>query len=215
MRIVQKTREAWSKKNELNERGEALLFLMKLTKNHSFQELSTLFTLGDRTTAQRIFYRILLHYYQNHVNLKTLVDLEGNANEQEIDAMLNEAFERTPLLYKEFLQHFEDPSGLNRQPICINVDATYEDICMPQDINEQKFCFYPPRSKHTIKIINFTDLLGKFIGLLPLATSQSPSSGDAYLTQVYVNLMDSLSSNYFRRVIRGNQHFFVVLVTDS
>ena len=51
MRIVQKTREAWSKKNELNERGEALLFLMKLTKNHSFQELSTFFTLGDHTTA--------------------------------------------------------------------------------------------------------------------------------------------------------------------
>ena len=67
-----------------------------------------------------------------------------------------------------------------------------------------------------MKVINFTDLSGKFIGVLPLATSQSPSSGDAYLAQRFIQLMDETElENYFRRIIRGNSRFFVILITDS
>ena len=98
----------------------------------------------------------------------------------------------------------------------ILTDCTYIDICHSTDIKHQKETFYAPRNNHTVKVMTFTDVSGKVLGMLPLCSSQSPSSGDGYLLKTYINLMDLTSpNNYFRRIIRGNNRHFVILVTDS
>ena len=80
-----------------------------------------------------------------------------------------------------------------------------------------KYLFYSPRSRHTIKFLNITDLAPKFQAVIPISSSQSPASGDHYLLQRYINLEDNnaQSESYFRAVISGNQDYFVILVTDS
>ena len=130
--------------------------------------------------------------------------------------MLHGAYTRTPTFYRKLVEKFRDPSGRGRRPVVINVDATYIDVAHSQDASLQKSLFYSPRNGHTVKVLNFSDLTGKVIGLLPLASSQSPSSGDAYLTRTYCNMMDeSNSANYFREIIAGNDDYFIILVTDA
>ena len=54
------------------------------------------------------------------------------------------------------------------------------------------------------------------VGLIPLSDSSTPSNGDKYLVQTFIRLMDDQdASNYFRRIIRGNHRYFVILVTDA
>ena len=54
---------------------------------------------------------------------------------------------------------------------------------------------------------------GKFIGVLPLCSSQSPSSGDAYLMATFLKYQGI--NNYLKAILRGNRRYFVILVVDS
>ena len=76
--------------------------------------------------------------------------------------------------------------------------------------------FYVPRSGHTAKWINFTDLMPKFVGVLPIASSQSPSSGDGLLFNTHIQLEDGHGTGqYVRTILRGNDTYFVTLVSDA
>ena len=67
-----------------------------------------------------------------------------------------------------------------------------------------------------MKSINFTDMLGKFIGFLPLASSQSPSSGDGFLLSTHISLEDNQAEDkYVRTLLGGNAEYYVILVTDA
>ena len=216
LKVVQQNENVYDPKHELNIRAQCLLFLMKLSKNHSFDQLSSLFTLGSHVTAKRIFERILLNHFKNNINIRTLVDSNGNANDDEIDAMLDEAYTNMPVKTKELLRYFVDPSGQNRIGVMLNFDATYIGLQMLQDIMKQKTLWYGPRATHIAKVLNFTDAIGKVVGLLALSDSSTPSNGDKYIVQTLIRLLDDgAASNYFRRIIRGNHRFFVILVTDA
>ena len=105
---------------------------------------------------------------------------------------------------------------MDRIPVGINIDATYFDIQGSDDIELQKHHYYQPRSCHTVKLLTFTDLSSKIIGLLPVASSQSPSSGDGLLISKHIELEDtSDTGKYVRTILRGNDRFFVVLITDA
>ena len=134
----------------------------------------------------------------------------------ELDKLLHNSYQRTPQFFKTLLQNFEDPKGRQRIPLGINIDATYIDIQGSDDIELQKHMFYGPRSGHTTKLLNMTDLSSKIIGVLPVASSQSPSSGDGLLISKHIELQDSSDSGkYVRSILRGNDRYFVVLVTDA
>ena len=53
----------------------------------------------------------------------------------------------------------------------MNVDDTYIDVAHQQDANPEKSFFYAPRHGHNVKVLNFSDLTGKVMGHLPLASS--------------------------------------------
>ena len=53
----------------------------------------------------------------------------------------------------------------------MNVDVTYIDVAHQQDANLEKSLFFAPRHGHNVKVLNFSDLTGKVMGLLPLASS--------------------------------------------
>ena len=66
------------------------------------------------------------------------------------------------------------------------------------------------------KWLTFTDLSSKFVALLPIASSQSPSSGDGLLLSKYIELEDAANTgSYVRSLLRGNNGFFVILVCDA
>ena len=114
------------------------------------------------------------------------------------------------------LKDFLDPEDKDRTPIALNIDATYIDLQGSDDVELQKYCFYSPRSRHVVKWLNITDLAGKFVGLIPLASSQSPSSGDGLLLAKHIELEDtSDAGKYMRTILRGNSEYFVILVCDA
>ena len=80
-----------------------------------------------------------------------------------------------------------------------------------------KILFFPPKSGHVVKFITFTDLLGKFQAVLPLASSQSPSSGDHYLLMRFedVQRSNNLQETYVRTLLSGNDEHFVIVIVDS
>ena len=154
-----------------------------------------------------------MYQFKTNNNIPTLIH-RGTVNQQELDKMLNEAFQRTPPFFKSLL-NIEDPTGRGRTPVGINIDSTYIDIEGSGDNDLQKSMYYSPRAGHTAKFMNLTDLSSKIVGLIPIASSQSPSSGDGLLLSKHIELEDaSDSAGYMRTLFSGNHQYFVVLVTD-
>ena len=198
---------------QMNIFAKCLLVLMKLAKNHSFQELSVFFSITDASrgrNASDIFYKILMFYYMNCVNLPAIIDNQGNINQREVDKLLDTAYLHMSQFYRTLVEDFQDPSGQNRIPVILQSDATYLDVTTSSDIEYQKYAFYMPRAGHTTKCVSVCSCLGKFLNVFPLCSSQSPSSGDAYLTATYARL-----SNVLTAILRGNHRFFVIFVVDS
>ena len=104
------------------------------------------------------------------------------------------------------MKDFEDPAGLDRTPVILNIDGTYFDIQGSSDLELNKFMYYSPRSGHTAKWLNFTDMTPKFVGIIPIASSQTPSSGDGLLLSKHITLEDNEEGQgqYVRSLLRGN-----------
>ena len=195
--------------------SECLVLLLKLCHQVSFDFLAVLFALPHKKVAAEIFYRQALHQYKTNSNLPVVIQ-NGAVNVQELDKLLHDSYERTPPYFRALLEKFEDPLGQGRLPLGLNTDSTYIDIQGSDDIELQKHLFYAPRSGHTLKLLNFTDLSSKIIGLLPVASSQTPSSGDGLLLSKHVELQDaSDNGKYLRSILRGNSRYFVILITDA
>ena len=201
--------------HELNLFAEVLLWLLKLTKSLPYRILCVLFSLSSHQTASQIFYKHLCYYYTNHVNIPRLI-VGGVTNAVEVQKLYQIAYDSMDPFYKTLMGEMQDPAGRDRVGVLLNIDATYFDLQGSSDIEWSKFMFYPPRHGSVAKFLNVTTQSGKIVGLLPIATSQSPSSGDAYLTRKFVGLQDDgPSENYLRVLLRGNDRFFVVLVTGG
>ena len=189
--------------------------LIKLCHQLSFAVVAVLFALSNKSIASEVFYRQLVHQYKTNSNIPSIIQ-NGLINREELDKLLYNAYLRTPQFFKTLLERFADPENRRRIPLGINIDATYIDIQGSDDIELQKHMFYSPRSGHTTKLLNMTDLSAKIIGVLPVASSQSPSSGDGLLISKHIELQDSSDSGkYVRSILRGNDRYFVVLVTDA
>ena len=90
-------------------------------------------------------------------------------------------------------------------------------LTLPADLQLQKYVYYQPRAGHTIKLTTITSMKGKFLAVIPISSSQTPSSGDAYLLAKLTELWDddSDAENYLRLVLRGNDRYFTILVVDA
>ena len=140
----------------------------------------------------------------------------GDTVQTEVSKLLHGAYTRTPVFYQKLVEDFEDPSGFDRLPVILNLDGTYFDIQRSSDLELQKYLYYLPRSGHTVKFLNFTDMSPKFLAFLPVATSQSPSSGDGLLIAQHIEIQEGdASGQYVRALFCGNHHFFVILVVDA
>ena len=206
-----------SNRHELRCFSACLLFLRKMAKNPSFKSLATDFVITEMT-AINLFYKICVYYFKNCINIPLIINGNGVVNNAEVDKLLENAYNSTQPFFSELVRRFHDPSDRGRLPILINCDATYLDTTTSGDLEMQKYLYYDPRSGHCVKLVNITNMSGKFLGVLPLASSQSPASGDGYLTATYVNLMDRENgriNNYLRAILRGNSRFFVILVCDA
>ena len=213
--LVQSCRGAHARSSKLNEYAECLLLLLKLCHQLPFHVITVLFALPSKGSASEVFYRQLSHQYRTNSNIPAIIQ-NGVTNEEEVAKLLHYSYERTPQFHRTLLQDFEDPSGRGRIPVGLNIDATYFDIESSDDIEFQKHMYYGPRAGHTVKVLNITDLSGKFVGLLPVASSQSPSSGDGLLISKHIDLQDSSDSGkYVRSILRGNDRYFVIFITDA
>ena len=196
--------------------AQGFLMQYKLCHNLSFRHIGTLFGLTSQKVARDIFERQLVHQYLTNCNIPAIIS-NGQPNQPEIDKLLREALFRTPLFFRVLVKDFVDPTGRDRTPVILNIDGTYFDIEGSSDIELNKHMFYAPRSGHTAKWINFTCMAPKFVGVLPISSSQTPSSGDGLLLSKLLQLADDQqgAAQYIRTMLRGNQTYFVILVCDA
>ena len=178
------------------------MMLFKLTHNLSYDTVATLLCLPSMSSSYDEFFQQLLHQFKSNCNIPCII-YNGDVNISEVDKLLNTAHRRTPIYYKVLLKDFEDPAGLNRSPVVLNIDGTYIDVQGSEDLELQKHIYYQPRANHVAKLITFTDLSSKFVGLLPVASSQTPSSGDGLLTSKLIELEDGTpGGSYMRSILR-------------
>ena len=173
--------------SSLNIFAQCFLMLYKLCHSSSFRQIATLFGLTSHNVAANVFYRQVTHQFLTNCNIPRVI-VNGQVNQPEIDKLLDDAFNRTPTFYRVLVKDFLDPTDRDRTPLLLNTDGTYIDIQGSADLEQNKYMFYAPRSGHTAKWINFTDLAPKFVGVLPVASSQSPSSGDGLLLPKHIHL---------------------------
>ena len=201
--------------SSINIFAECFLLLLKLCHQISFEVIAVLFGLPSKNAASYIFYRQLTNQFIRNSNIPAIIQ-QGVTNHQELSKLFHNSYQRTPTFFKHLLANFEDPSGMGRLPVCLNVDATYLDLQGSADLELQKHFYYSQRSGHTVKVLNFTDLASKIVGLLPVSSSQSPASGDGLLISKHIELEDSSETgHYVRSILRGNDRYFVVLVADA
>ena len=213
--IVKTSAGSRKRAGDLNHFAQCFLFLYKLCHNPSFHQIRVLFGLSSSNLASRTFYFQLIHQFLNNCNIPMVIYI-NDVNEEEVEKLLRSAYIRTPLYFKNLVKDFEDPSGRCRTPVILNIDGTYFDIEGSADIELQKYMYYAPRAGHVAKWITFTDLSPKFVALLPIASSQTPSSGDGLLLTKHIQLEDSENTGlYVRSILRGNDNFFVILVCDA
>ena len=203
------------RKSGLNIFAQCLLMLYKLCHQISFATLAVLFALNSAQTAYNVFYRQTVHQFKFNCNIPAVI-YNNQVNPAEVNKLLRDSHMRTQLYYKMLLRDFDDPAGLDRTPVALNIDGTYFDIAGSSDLELQKYMYYKPRSGHTVKFLNLTDLAPKFVGILPVASSQTPSSGDGLLLAKHIELEDTSSTGqYMRSILRGNDQFFVILICDA
>ena len=160
--------------------SQCFLMMFKLCHDDSFNKISAVFGLKSPQHAADMFYRHLVHQYRTNCNIPAII-ADALPNYLEVDKLFRTAYTRTPPYFKRLVRDFEDPSGRDRTPLILNIDGTYFNIQGSSDIEKQKHMYYGSRAAHVAKFINFTDLTPKFVGFLPIASSQSPSSGDGLL----------------------------------
>ena len=182
------------------------LFLYKLTNQVSYDMLATLFCLPNVSSAFDAFHQQVLHQFRFNCNIPNII-FNDKVNQPEIDKLLQSAHRRTPIFFKVLLKDLEDPSGNGRTPVVLNIDGTYIDIQGSEDLEFQKHMYYQPRSNHVAKMISFTDLSPKIVGLLPIASSQTPSSGDGLLTAKHIELEHGTAcGQYIRSLLRKESY---------
>ena len=199
---------------ELNIFAESLLFLIKMAKNPSFQELASLFALKNSTHASRVFRRILIFYFKHCTNLPAIYDTSGNLNAAEKRKLYETAHadSQSQPFYQTLIDAFEDPHPNHHRLLAAAMcfDATYIGGQSSKDVEHQKSSFYAPRSGNVTKLLTLTSLKGKFLAAIPLGDSISPSCGDGNLTATFNSL-----SPYLRDILSGDDLYFVVIITDA
>ena len=214
--LVLKQAGSHTRQSELNIFSEVFLWLLKLAKGVSNALLRAMFSLNHPEHARQVFNRHMLFYYQNNVNIPTIISPDGSLNNEERSKMYRQCREGMSPLHRRLADQIKDPTGRGRTCIIINIDGSYIDVTGSGDIELQKFLFYPPRSGYVVKFLNFTTMDGKIIALIPISTSQSPASGDGHIFQIYVGLEDDgPSESYLRTILGGDDDFFVCAVSDA
>ena len=211
---IQSCADIVSRTKELDYSAQGLLFLHRMLNNASTRELTVDFILSERA-VRKIFWNVAMHQYKNNINVPRLI-FNGNTVDSQVNHLLSNSFDATPPLIRNIFRYFEDPSGRSRLPVVLLLDATYLSVQDSSDISLHKTLFYGPKRDHIVKLICITNTNAKIVGVLPLASSQSPSCGDSFLVGHFIQLEESSgSAQYFRTLIRGNDTYFVVLVTDA
>ena len=200
----------------LNIFSEVLLFMLKLTKSLPFRILEVLFVLQSHQHGVEIFKKQLIFYYLHNVNIPAIITPAGVTNALELEKLYQIARDSMGPFFRTLMSSMRDPSGQDRVCVLLNIDGTYFDLQGSSDVEYNKFLFYGPRNGKVAKFLNITTISGKIIAVLPICSSQSPSSGDGYLFQRLVGLEDDgPSENYLRVLLSGNATYFVVLVTGT
>ena len=199
---------------ELNYMAQGLIFLHKILNNVSVAELAVDFVLTKRS-VRKVFWNVAMHQYNFNSNIPRLV-FSGVTVDAQVNLLLSESFSSTPALIQNIFRFFVDPSGRGRLPVLLLLDATYLTVQDSSDIFLHKTLFYGPKKDHIVKLICITNTIAKIVGILPLASSQSPTCGDSFLIGHFIELEEaSGGAQYFRTLIRGNNTYYVILVTDA
>ena len=214
--FADKSRNASLRQRDLNIYAQAFMMKKKLSHNTSFDELASYFSVS-KSSARAIYIRLIMYHFQHTNTIPNLVKPDGTVNVEERTKLYRFANSDTPDYFKRLIQDFEDPSGRNRTPVLLNIDATYYYTQGSGDLVQFKELFCSFKCHHIVKMLNVTDMKGKFLAVLPLATSSSPASGDHHLVQRFSHIEDNYSHqvNYLRTLLEGTDTHFCVLVVDA
>ena len=186
-----------------------------MTSGQSFMDVGLLFGFRDDKTPREVFYRLLTYHYFNNLAIPLIINHLGQINQPEVDKALLLCFNHMSPYYKELFSNFEDPAGLGRCPVLMNIDATYISIPMSKDQELQKMTYLVHKAHHIMKLTTVTTMEAKPIAVEPGQASQSPSCGDSFLHSVLMERLDSGRGNFIRALLRGNARFFTVMIADA
>ena len=214
--FVEKFDGANLRQREMTLQAQCFLLLRKLCHDVTFDELASDFCV-TQDTARRIFLRLTMHYFLHHNNIPNIIKPDGTVNDQERVKLFEFANNNTPDYYKRLVHELDDPAGHNRQAVLLSIDATYYYTQGSGDLVQMKELFCSFKSHHIIKLVNICDLKGKFLALIPLATSSSPASGDHHLVQRFSLIEDNYPNqvNYLRTLLQGTDEHFCCLIADA
>ena len=124
-----------------------------------------------------------------------------------------------PNFQRNLTKDLTDPSGRNRTIVLMFVDTTYIYLEKVKNLAHQKVTFLNYKGMNLYKLIAFTTSNGKFITLLPLTNSISPSSGDTMLMNSIMQAEDNCEESQIllslRQLLRGNERFAVMPIADA
>ena len=215
--FAEKCRNANLRQRELNLYSQCLMFKMKLSHSEiTNAQLASYFSVSDKAT-RNIVLRMLMFNFLHRNNIPVIIRPDGTVNVQERNKLFEFAHNNTPAYFRRLVADLEDPTGRNRIAVLINMDGTYFYSQGSADIHHQKQVYCSFKSHHIIKFLNMTDMRGKFLAVIPLATSQSPASGDHHLVQRFSAIQDNNihQENYLRTILQGTDTHFCVPVVDA
>ena len=186
-----------------------------MCSGQSFTEVGLLFGFTDNKTPAEIFYRLLTFHYFNNLAIPLIINHLGQINQAEVDKALLLCFNHMSPYYKEIFSNFEDPAGLDRTAVLMNIDATYISIPMSKDQELQKITYLVHKAHHIMKLTTITTMEAKPIGVEPTSASQSPTCGDSFLHSALMEILDSGRGNFLRGLLRGNSRFFTIMIADA
>ena len=97
-------------KCRLNAYAAIFLVLVRLAHEIPWHFLGECFGVNHQTAAN-IFYSTTAELFLHRSNIPVLVTPNGQVNQGEIDKMLSQAYNNTPVYFRELVKDFKDPSS--------------------------------------------------------------------------------------------------------
>jgi hypothetical protein len=126
---------------ELSLPAKVLLYRMHMRHNDAFKSLASYFFLKSQIPCQELFWQMACIDYQTGLRIPrfwTTPAAAATENDEEKCAIFEEILNMGSPFSKRLASYFEDPKGLGRKPVVLNIDSMKLQVQKSSDFDHQK-----------------------------------------------------------------------------